>query len=89
MGKFISYWLILRLKIYLTQPYIQVFILDTALGCTEQTITNEITVSNDANSLKLTVRVRKITIEASNYLLLILSYGDSAVRVMIYDNLIF
>jgi hypothetical protein len=43
----------------LTEPYIEVFILDTAVGYTEHTITNEITMSNDANSLELAVRVRK------------------------------
>jgi hypothetical protein len=43
----------------LSHPYIEVFILDTAVGCTEHTITNEITVFNDANSLELAVGVRK------------------------------
>jgi hypothetical protein len=40
----------------MTHTYIEVFILDTAVRFTEHTVTNEITVSNDANNVELAVR---------------------------------
>jgi hypothetical protein len=43
----------------MTHPYIGVFILHTTEGCTEHTVTNEITVSNDANNMEFGCQMKK------------------------------